>query len=291
MLLRFTSADMLNSSLVDVSSGQRAYNIVTGLLPKKLEAKGEGDPQEQLASSLSSHASISQECRHTTITDASGTTLISISWTGRQPDITILGENVGGLCGLFGSSTVRFMPKVMAVPTRFDTEQVWIATSDTVTLFDYDSESIKGTFHQNTIRIPAPFKSIKSSSSHNTTTTPFSFSAPSSTATTSSSSTSSLSTSPSSSSSSSLPPQSTGHSHTLKSSFFATHLPGLGSNYLEFCSHPLAHDVEIILSFLIMEILRRGRFSPTPYTFQKPKMWQLQEARDLLLRRLRRNTV
>lgn len=109
MLLRFTSADMLNSSLVDVSSGQRAYNIVTGLLPKKLEAKGEGDPQEQLASSLSSHASISQECRHTTITDASGTTLISISWTGRQPDITILGENVGGLCGLFGSSTVRFM--------------------------------------------------------------------------------------------------------------------------------------------------------------------------------------
>jgi hypothetical protein len=151
MLLRFTAADMLNCSLIDVSSGHRAYNIVTSVLPPKPEVEGENDPYGPLASSSSSHAFTSQECRQTTITDASGTNLVSISWTGRQPDITILDENVGGLSGLFGSSTVRFMyvavfilafylltstlrPKVMVVPTRFDTEQVWIATSDTVTV-------------------------------------------------------------------------------------------------------------------------------------------------------------
>ena len=94
-----------------------------------------------------------------------------------------------------------------------------------------------------------------------------------------------------------------------KSSFIPTHLPGVGSNYLEFTPHPLAQDVEIIseycnivsisfklnlnpaVSFIMMEILRRGRFNLTPYTFQKPKLWQLKEARDLVWRRLRRNTV
>jgi hypothetical protein len=109
MLLRFTSPDMLNSSLIDVSSGQRAYHIVTGLLPPKPEDDGESDPQGPLAASSSSHVSTSQERRYTTITDVFGSTLVSITWTGRQPDITILDENVGGLFGLFGSSTVRFM--------------------------------------------------------------------------------------------------------------------------------------------------------------------------------------
>ena len=108
MLLRFTSPDMLNSSLIDVSSGQRAYNIVTNLLPPKPETVGENDTPESPISS-SSPLSTSQERRHTTITDGSGNALVTITWTGRQPDITILDENVGGLSGLFGSSTIRFM--------------------------------------------------------------------------------------------------------------------------------------------------------------------------------------
>lgn len=41
-----------------------------------------------------------------------------------------------------------------------------------------------------------------------------------------------------------------------------------------------------------MEILRRGRFGLTPYTFENPTIWQFKEARDLVLRRIgRRNTV
>ena len=111
MLLRFTSTDMLNCSLIDVPSGQRTYIISTVLQPPKPEAEGESDPLGPRAASTSSSSQVStsQERRHTSITDASGTTLVSIDWAGRQPDITILDENVGGLNGLFGSSTVRFM--------------------------------------------------------------------------------------------------------------------------------------------------------------------------------------
>lgn len=108
MLLRFTSTDLLNSSLIDVASGQRAYHIATTLVPQELESEDVSDPHGPSAASSSSSAAF-QENRHTAITDASGTILVSISWTGRQPDITILDENVGGLSGLFGSSTVRFM--------------------------------------------------------------------------------------------------------------------------------------------------------------------------------------
>ena len=94
---------------------------------------------------------------------------------------------------------------------------------------------------------------------------------------------------------------------TPGSIFIPAHVPGLGSNYLEFTSHVLAHDVEIIstfislndttslltclVSFLMMEILRRGRFNLTPYTFEKPKLWQFKEAKEQFLRRLRRHTL
>jgi hypothetical protein len=40
-----------------------------------------------------------------------------------------------------------------------------------------------------------------------------------------------------------------------------------------------------------MEILRRGRFNLTPYTFEKPKLWHFKEAKDLLLNRLRRHSL
>ena len=87
--------------------------------------------------------------------------------------------------------------------------------------------------------------------------------------------------------------------------FMPTHLPGIGNNYLEFLSHPLAHDVETIggivlhlnkmflmlVTFLMMEILRRGRFLLTPYTSGNTKCFNSKEARDLVLRRLRRNTI
>ncbi|KAF8891297.1 hypothetical protein BD779DRAFT_1514472 [Infundibulicybe gibba] len=252
MLLKFTAVDMFNTTLVDIETGEQAFQITTSLLPPpviSLETTEE-DENSSLSSSYStssiSSSWLSKKCRspppppdaeyrHTNITDASGISIATISWTGRQPDISIGDEKVGALNNLFGSSTVRFMPKILAIPTRFDSNHIWTATPTSLTLFDYSTESIRGTFHQNIIRIPSK-------------------------------------TSPT-------------------STFLHTHLPGLGSNYLEFEPHPLAEPVEIIISFLMMEVLRRGRFSLTPYTFQRPKLWQLKEARDLMMRRIRRNTV
>ncbi|RDB21487.1 hypothetical protein Hypma_011895 [Hypsizygus marmoreus] len=291
MLLRFTAPDMLNSALVDVSTGERAYDIVTVLLPPKPESEQENDDPTR-----SSQDRSTKEQRRTCIADPSGATLVSISWNGRHPDIVILDEKVGGLADLFGSSTVRFMPKILAVPTRFDTEYVWTATPHSLTLFDYDSETTKGTFYQNSIRLSTPFRSkAKLSSTAHFDSDPNPSTAPSSPLSSSSSLHSSASSALTSNASSPCicapsHPRST-PTDCPKSSFISTYLPGVGSNYLEFCHHPLAHDIEIIVSFLMMEILRRGRFVLTPYTFEKPNMWQLKETRDLVLRRLRRYTV
>jgi len=281
MLLRFSAADMLNSALIDVSSGERVYEISTVLLSSNEDITTSGSGNCASASQPSAR----EEQRQTLIKDAHGATVVSVTWNGRHPEITILDEEVGGLHNLFGSSTVRFMPKMLLIPTRFDTEYVWTATGDSLTLHDYDSDTIKGTFYQNVIRLPNPLKSKGSSTKFcNAATSPTSYNLLSEASSTCSSLRSSNS-SCSLAKSSCTPPE------TPNSSFIPTHLPGVGGNYLEFSQHPLANNAELILSFLMMEILRRGRFLLTPYTFEKPKKWQFKEARDLVLRRLRRNTI
>ncbi|TFK30185.1 hypothetical protein FA15DRAFT_663567 [Coprinopsis marcescibilis] len=303
MLLRFTSPDMLNTSLVDVSTGERAYDITTELLPQSSESSPTTSvpfsgtdsvllsPSEDFASTSSNvwrqpepvESFENADLRRTQISDASGNVLVDVSWKGRRPDITICDEKIGGLADLFGSSAVRFMPKVLAIPTRFDTEYVWQATADSLFLFDYDTDSMKGSLHQNCIRIPGPLKSSKSKQS--APPTPALKRKPSKLHIFSSKSDAHLSAT------NDCEFVSSPSSPSPKSTFLPAHLPGLGSNYLEFESHPLALDVEIILSFLMMEILRRGRFSLTPYTFEKPTTWQFKEARESFFRRLRRNTV
>ncbi|PPQ73600.1 hypothetical protein CVT26_010498 [Gymnopilus dilepis] len=292
MLLRFTSPDMLNTGLVDVSTNRCAYDIVTISLQSEesssvQEAAVFPSPEpspvassSQRQSPLKAPSEQNTERRQTIVTAANGTVVANIIWTGRRPDITLLDEKVGALTDLFGSSTVRFMPKVLAIPTRFDTEYIWTATPDSLTLFDYDTEKVKGTFYQNVVRIPFRPKLPRCSLSSPSKAV---LSETSSALTHSASSVSLRSGSSKSVDSQDLLLQ------AQKSAFLSTHVPGLGSNYLEFTSHPLAHDIEIIISFLMMEILRRGRFNLPPYTFSKPKVWQ--EARSLFMRRLRRNTV
>ncbi|PPQ67467.1 hypothetical protein CVT24_011524 [Panaeolus cyanescens] len=284
MLLKFTAPDMLNSALVDVATGSRAYDITTVFSsPEPPCPKSESSSHPEPSSS-SGPKKISDKpaveiasntiYRKTTVRDSDGKVVAQMDWTGRRPSITIRDEKIGGLTELFGSNTVPFMPKVMIIPTRFDTEFIWTATADSLTLFDYDSETVKGAFHQNVVRMPAPLKGLKSK--------------PSRTKLSSSGLSSSSSLSSSLSSVNLSEPCLKQNPH---STFIPTHITGVGSNYLEFDSHPLADDVEIIISFLMMEIVRRGRFNLSPYTFEKPKTWQFKEVRQNLLRNLRRNTV
>ncbi|KAF8912066.1 hypothetical protein CPB84DRAFT_1761180 [Gymnopilus junonius] len=273
MLLKFTSPDMFNTSLINVATNQRAYDILTIPLPD-----GDSSLPKKLSTLSDPH---SAERRQTILTDATGNIVANIIWNGRRPDITILDEKVGALTDLFGSSTYdSCQPKILAIPTRFDTEFIWTATPESLTLFDYDTETIKGTFYQNVVRISTRSKVPKSrltslSKSKHSSASPDFLHSTSSVSLWSSSSRSTEDQEPA--------------AQLLKSIFISPRIPGLGSNYLEFASHPLAHDIEIILSFLMMEILRRGRFNLPPYVFGKPKLWQ--EARNSFIRRLRRNTI
>ncbi|KAJ7343162.1 hypothetical protein DFH08DRAFT_781632 [Mycena albidolilacea] len=77
------------------------------------------------------------------------------------------------------------------------------------------------------------------------------------------------------------------HAPALK----ATHapLPGRGAVYLELSPHPqgLAPPVEILVTLLMLDILRRGRFNLTPYAFAPPSRFRKAWARI----RPRRNTI
>ncbi|KAF9564424.1 hypothetical protein CPC08DRAFT_685293 [Agrocybe pediades] len=271
MLLRFTSPDMLNTSLVDVATGQRVYDIMTAPLPDKEGRHKPADENKPTASSSSSFVEPRDMTRRRTrITNAVGKVIANLEWTGRCPDITIGDEHIGPMTELFGTSTVPFEPKVLVIPTRFDTEYIWTATADSLTLVDDDSQLTKGRFHYNVIRIPVGSTASKLEKTL-------------------------FANVPCESSSSSVRSGSTDdskhESKPIKSTFIPARIPGVGSNYLDFASHPLADDVEIIISFLMVELVRRGRFGLPQYEFSKPKLWQFKEARDLVMRRLRRNTI
>lgn len=77
------------------------------------------------------------------------------------------------------------------------------------------------------------------------------------------------------------------HAPALK----ATHapMPGRGAAYLELSPHPqgLAPPVEILVTLLMLDIIRRGRFNLTPYAFAPPSRFRKAWARI----RPRRNTI
>ncbi|KAJ7444822.1 hypothetical protein FB451DRAFT_1104511 [Mycena latifolia] len=79
--------------------------------------------------------------------------------------------------------------------------------------------------------------------------------------------------------------------HTHAPALKSTHapIPGRGAAYLELSPHPLglAPPVEILVSLLMLDILRRGRFGLPPYMFGPPSRLQAVWSRL----RPRRNTV
>ncbi|KAJ7583004.1 hypothetical protein C8J56DRAFT_1056014 [Mycena floridula] len=230
MLLKFTSSDMLNSSLVDVA-GKETFKIVTTTeFPSASSSR-----LSEVQSSKEEQSPSSQKIRRTRISNRAGDVVANIVWNGRRPNITIGDENIGSVTQLFDTGSTRILPDLLSIQSRFDTEYTWTATPDSLTLLDCESDVAKGVFHQNAIKLPTS------------------------------------------------PPTSPTLLHTG--------IPGMGHNYLEFDLHPVADSTEIIVSFLLMEVLRRGCFLLTPYTFERPKFWQLAEAKDLLVRRFRRNTL
>lgn len=124
MLLKFTTTDMFNTSLINVATGERAYEITTVLVPSK--SVKAAPPPEPFSSSktaivsegfcpIKEYPAVPEKKetkvihRQTQIRDASGLVAVDVHWKGRHPHITIYDEEVGGLNDLFGTSSVRFM--------------------------------------------------------------------------------------------------------------------------------------------------------------------------------------
>ncbi|KAJ7172242.1 hypothetical protein C8R46DRAFT_1216096 [Mycena filopes] len=121
MLLKFTSQDLFDTTLVDVANGQLVFRLSTTIV-----AGPSSGPVR----------------RQTEIQDSIGAVVGTIGWSDRVPQlITLLDETVGGLVDLFASNTIQFIPKELSIPTRFDTEYVWTATPDSLHLLDYDSDT------------------------------------------------------------------------------------------------------------------------------------------------------
>ncbi|KAG9318599.1 hypothetical protein JVU11DRAFT_692 [Chiua virens] len=72
--------------------------------------------------------------------------------------------------------------------------------------------------------------------------------------------------------------------------FITAPLSGLGHHYLEFEPHPLASTAELIVTFILMEVLRRGKFNQQPNTFDRPKLWRSRSLANLS-KRIRRGTI
>ncbi|KAF8447836.1 hypothetical protein L210DRAFT_3628238 [Boletus edulis BED1] len=72
--------------------------------------------------------------------------------------------------------------------------------------------------------------------------------------------------------------------------FITAPLSGFGHHYLEFEPHPLASTAELIVTFILMEVMRRGKFNQHPNTLDRPKLWRSTSLAHLG-KRIRRGTI
>jgi len=124
MLLKFTTTNMFNTFLIDVATGERAYEINTVSVPSPpAKPKPFSEPLSSsdtvaLSQEFSpvKHYHVAPESadpnvifRQTQIRDTAGIIVAEIQWEGRCPHFTIDGQKIGGLQDLFGTSSARFM--------------------------------------------------------------------------------------------------------------------------------------------------------------------------------------
>jgi hypothetical protein len=97
VILRFSTPDMLNTELIDATTGLPAFHLITTLTSVRVST-GNSAPFNVV------------ECRRTAVHQhGDDVPVADISWEGSRPGrIGILGEQLSGVTELFGSSTVRF---------------------------------------------------------------------------------------------------------------------------------------------------------------------------------------
>jgi len=214
MLLKFTTPDLLDSTLVDPSTNSTQYTILTR--PHFIHAS---EPKSDALSDCTLDSEDDRERRRTFFLDSTGTKVLAeIGWVGFQPtDIVIGNERLENVKELFGSMGSLMSPKTFGVSTRFEMDLYWLASADSLKLHDPDTNRSKGELHHSSFLF--------------------------------------------------------GSKLFPSSSLFPS------ADYLEFEPQLLASDEEIIVTFILMEVLRRCRFANT-HTHSNPisKSWLVRKA-------------
>jgi predicted aspartyl protease len=142
MLLKFSKADILNSSLVYPDTGALGYTILTRSHFIRAGDKDSDTESEDEA----------VETRRTIIYNKNGISMAGIVWEGRRPVEITIGQEKINVKGMFGCqsailSYVASSPSVLmyceppplrhnilGIPARFDTEFFWMAAPDGLTV-------------------------------------------------------------------------------------------------------------------------------------------------------------
>ena len=193
MILKFTKADILNSSLVTPETGAPVFTILTR--PHFIRAIGRDSDTES--------DDEDSETQRTIITSKSGRTVAEIAWRGRKPVEVVIGKEKINVKGMFGTKSAILSQNVVGLPTRFDPALFWIAAPNGLSILDSESNQTRGHYHVNSIRVGDKLRTAP--------------------------------------------------------------IAGFGNDYLEFDGHPDASTEEFIVSFILVETLRRGRFNLNPH--------------------------
>ncbi|KAI0306396.1 hypothetical protein B0F90DRAFT_1689539 [Multifurca ochricompacta] len=193
MLLKYTSLDMLNSSIADMSSGVHLFAIRTESFYTA----------ESVYHPTTGTKDTCIRRRRTVITDIHQRQIAEIVWAGRVPlSIRIHNEILDSVISLFNDcDSVTVISSVIKVPTRIGA--VWVASRRSLELRCSTSGKLLSAFHLDSVQIGYQLR---------------------------------------------LAP-----------------MPGMGSHFLEIHDLHSAHMVEMMVSCLIMDILRRNVFDVSPH--------------------------
>jgi len=141
MLLKFTSHNIENTSIIDCSTGEVAYVVLTPVPASRTRSRSTSSLMSFASSSSSSQDRYTPEQKVTSLLSADGETLAEIFWEERHASVIKIGEEtLAGTGELFDAQFVKVLRDETLIPTRM--EYIWRTTPDELTLLDDDEEVI-----------------------------------------------------------------------------------------------------------------------------------------------------
>ncbi|KAL4244862.1 hypothetical protein ABKN59_001562 [Abortiporus biennis] len=143
MLLKLTSSDIENTTIVDCSTGTVLYQTHTPSTASSSRSRSQSTSSLRTISSIGSTLStlssekLTQAQKVTYLFDQTGDAVAEIVWEERHASlIRIREEEIAGTAELFDASFVKVLPDETLIPTRM--EYTWRTTPDSLTLLDDD---------------------------------------------------------------------------------------------------------------------------------------------------------